>query len=110
MWEASSSSHLKESVRTGQDLGQLASGFAGPDQVDEYLAEDVGMGAHGGGQGLAALDVLDQAGHHFPEAGIFDGVPQVGQPFEDGDAGPGELFQVEAEIDQFAAGNLAGPE
>jgi len=62
------------------------------------------------GQGLAALDAFDQAGDDFPEAGRLDAVPQVGEAFDDGDASPGQLIQMEAEVDQLTPRHLAAAE
>jgi len=60
------------------------------------------MLAHGLGQGLAALDALDHAGRHPANARIDHGIAQIGQPFQDRHAGAGQLFEMEAEVDQFA--------
>jgi hypothetical protein len=58
---------------------------------------------------FAALDAFDQAGDHLAKTRMLDRIAQVGQAFEDGHASPGQLFEMEAEVDQLRRGTPRGP-
>ena len=89
----------------GEHLRQVARRFSRPDETDEDLAEDVGVGRQRLGKGFVPFDA-SMTPATTPKARVLEGVPQVGESVQDGDARRGQLFEVEAEIDQFAPGGF----
>ena len=81
--------------------------FAGPDQAAEHPIEHVRVTLQGLGQAESAFDGLHDVADDLPEAGSMEGVAQIGQAVDDGHAGAQELFQVKAEVDQFAPADAA---
>ncbi|MNC88693.1 hypothetical protein D3C83_45360 [compost metagenome] len=65
------------------------------------------MCGHALGEHLAALHVLGHRRQHVAEARAVDRIAHVAQAVDDGNARPYHLLQVEAEVDEILARDLA---
>jgi hypothetical protein len=55
---------------------------------------------------LSVLDGLDQTGDDLAEGRFFHAVAQIGEAFQQGDAGTHQLFEIEEEGDEIGAFDL----
>ena len=93
-----------------QHLGELASGFTGLGQADEYLVEHGRVIGQRLGEGLAAFDGLDHRADHLAKTRRVHAVAQLGQAFEQRQAAGEHLLEMETEGDQVAPGDAGTAE
>ena len=56
-------------------------------------------------EGLSAAQVVAETNDGTTQAGMFDTLAEIAQTVEQGQARPGQLFEVETEVEQFPAWN-----
>ena len=91
-------------------MRQVSGSLTGAHQVAEHRIEGLRIVFQCLREAAATFDSFHYAGDHFPETRVLGGITQIGQAFEDGHAGAGQLLQVEAEVDEFAPWRRCRPE